>query len=118
MRRIFCSFPSGALTTSRLTGAGAPRTSVLARCSMRRLPHAIQEAEKTTGRQLHFSICEWGSQNPWFWGPGVGEIESTLWRTGGDIIPPVVESLHDAEHDKRIITAKNVLESFEAGVTS
>ena len=81
-----------------------------------RIAHAIQAAEKTTGRKLFFSICEWGSQNPWFWAPGVGEIESTIWRTGGDIIPPVVESLHDAEHDKRVITLKNVLDSFDAGL--
>jgi hypothetical protein len=80
------------------------------------IARAIQKAEKITGRKLYFSICEWGSQNPWFWGPGVGGIESTIWRTGGDIIPPVVESLHDPEHDKRIITADNVLQSFDAGL--
>ena len=80
------------------------------------IARAIQNAEKITGRKLYFSICEWGSQNPWFWGPGVGEIESTIWRTGGDIIPPIVESLHDAAHDKRIITSKNVLDSFDAGL--
>jgi hypothetical protein len=80
------------------------------------IAQAIQHAEKTTGRPLFFSICEWGSQNPWFWAPGVGEIDSTIWRTGGDIIPPVVESLHDPEHDKRIISSKNVLDSFEAGL--
>ena len=77
---------------------------------------AIQRAEKITGRPLFFSICEWGSQNPWFWAPGVGGIESTIWRTGGDIIPPVVESLHDAEHDKRVITLQNVLDSFDTGM--
>lgn len=77
---------------------------------------AIQRAEKMTGRKLFLSICEWGSQNPWFWAPGVGGIESTVWRTGGDIIPPVVESLQDPEHAKRIITLKNVLDSFEAGM--
>ena len=77
---------------------------------------AIQHAEKTTGRRLFLSICEWGSQNPWFWAPGVGGIESTVWRTGGDIIPPVVESLEDPEHAKRFITLKNVLDSFEAGM--
>ena len=80
------------------------------------IAHAIQKAEKTTGRKLYFSICEWGSQNPWFWAPGVREIESTIWRTGGDIIPPVVESLHDAEHNKRVITSGNLLDSFEAGL--
>ena len=77
---------------------------------------AIQRAEKITGRPLFFSICEWGSQNPWVWAPGVGGIESTIWRTGGDIIPPVVESLHDAEHEKRVITLQNVLDSFNTGM--
>ena len=77
---------------------------------------AIQRAENMTGRPLFFSICEWGSQNPWFWAPGVAGIESTIWRTGGDIIPPVVESLQDPEHAKRVITLKNVLDSFEAGM--
>ena len=80
------------------------------------IARAIQNAERITGRNLYFSICEWGSQNPWFWGPGVGGIESTIWRTGGDIIPPVVESLHDPEHDKRVITADDVLHSFDAGL--
>jgi hypothetical protein len=77
---------------------------------------AIQRAEKITGRPLFFSICEWGSQNPWFWGPGVGDIPSAIWRTGGDIIPPVVETLHDPEHDKRVITLQEVLKSFDAGM--
>jgi Alpha galactosidase A/Alpha galactosidase C-terminal beta sandwich domain len=80
------------------------------------IARAIQLAEKATGRKLYFSICEWGSQNPWFWAPGVGGIESTIWRTGGDIIPPVVESLHDDKHDKRVITVKNVFDSFESGM--
>jgi Alpha galactosidase A/Alpha galactosidase C-terminal beta sandwich domain len=80
------------------------------------IARAIQSAEKKTGRKLYFSICEWGSQNPWFWAPGVGDIESTIWRTGGDIIPPIVESLHDAKHDKRVITMKNVLDSFDNGM--
>ena len=80
------------------------------------IARAIQKAEAATGRKLSFSICEWGSQNPWFWAPGVGEIESSIWRTGGDIIPPVVESLHDAEHDRRVITSGNLLDSFDAGL--
>lgn len=37
---------------------------------------------------------------------------------GGDIIPPVVESLHDAKHEKRVITVKNVLDSFDNGMHS
>jgi hypothetical protein len=77
---------------------------------------AIARAEKITGRHLFLSICEWGSQNPWFWAPGVAGIESTIWRTGDDIIPPVVESLHDPKHAKRVIALKNVLDSFQAGM--
>jgi len=80
------------------------------------IARAIQRAERITGQKLFLSICEWGSQNPWFWAPGVGDIESTVWRTGGDIIPPIVESLHDPEHAKRVISSKNVLDSFEAGL--
>jgi alpha galactosidase A-like protein/alpha galactosidase C-like protein len=80
------------------------------------IARAIGRAEEITGRELFLSICEWGSQNPWFWAPGVAGIQSTVWRTGGDIIPPVVESLHDLEHAKRVITLKNVLDSFEAGM--
>jgi hypothetical protein len=80
------------------------------------IARAIQKAEKTTGRKLYLSICEWGSQNPWFWAPGVGEIESTMWRTGGDIVSPVIETLHDAEHDKRVVTWENILDSFDNGL--
>ncbi len=65
---------------------------------------------------MFLSICEWGSQNPWFWAPGVGGVQSTIWRTGGDIIAPVVESLHDPKHVQRVITLKNVLDSFDAGM--
>ncbi|MBV9441586.1 MAG: glycoside hydrolase family 27 protein [Acidobacteriaceae bacterium] len=79
---------------------------------------AIQAAEKTTGHQLFLSICEWGSQNPWFWAPGIGGINSAIWRTGGDIIPPIVESLHDPVHEKRVITLQHVLNSFDDGIHS
>jgi hypothetical protein len=81
-----------------------------------KVARVIQQAENTTGRALFFSICEWGSQNPWYWAPGVGEIRSTIWRTGGDIIPPIVDSLHDAAHEKRRITLANVLDSFDTGM--
>lgn len=95
---------------------GGAKDKQLGAVQYAQVARAIQKAEKATGRPLFFSICEWGSQNPWYWAPGVGGIKSTIWRTGGDIIPPVVESLHDAEHDKRVITLKNVLDSFETGM--
>jgi alpha-galactosidase len=41
----------------------------------------MQQALKATGRDIVLSICEWGSQSPWLWAPGVG----TMWRTTPDI---------------------------------
>lgn len=36
-----------------------------------------------TDRRMVFSICDWGSSNPWTWAGEVGN----LWRTGGDLAP-------------------------------
>lgn len=42
----------------------------------------MRDALYEAGRPIVFSICEWGSNNPWFWGPKIGH----LWRTTGDIV--------------------------------
>lgn len=80
------------------------------------IARAIRRAERITGRPLYFSICEWGSQQPWTWAAGVGGVDSTIWRTGGDIVAPVIESATDADHLKRVVTLKNVFDSYDAGV--
>lgn len=41
----------------------------------------MYQAIKDSGRPMVLSICEWGSWQPWIWGPSVGN----LWRTTGDI---------------------------------
>jgi alpha-galactosidase len=41
----------------------------------------MSDALKASGRPIVFSLCEWGSNNPWEWGKGIGH----LWRTTGDI---------------------------------
>lgn len=41
----------------------------------------IAAALKKAGRPIVLSICEWGNDKPWEWGPAVGH----LWRTTGDI---------------------------------
>ncbi len=55
-------------------------------CNSRGLNAPVQyrkfhEALVATGRPIVLSICEWGSNRPWEWGPGIGH----LWRTTGDI---------------------------------
>jgi alpha-galactosidase len=39
------------------------------------------QALDASGRSIVFSICEWGSNKPWLWAPGIGH----LWRTTSDI---------------------------------
>lgn len=41
----------------------------------------IAAALKKAGRPVVLSICEWGTDKPWEWGPAVGH----LWRSTGDI---------------------------------
>jgi len=41
----------------------------------------MSEALRATGRPIVFSLCEWGTHNPWLWAQHIGE----LYRTTGDI---------------------------------
>lgn len=41
----------------------------------------ITAAIRKAGRPMVLSICEWGNDKPWVWGPSVGH----LWRTTGDV---------------------------------
>ncbi len=43
----------------------------------------FSRALKSTGRDMFFSICEWGLVEPWTWAPAI----ANLWRTGPDHIP-------------------------------
>ena len=42
----------------------------------------MAEALRASGRQIVFSICEWGTHKPWLWGAEAG---GNLWRTTDDI---------------------------------
>ena len=41
----------------------------------------MADALRATGRDIVFSICEWGNAKPWDWAAKIGN----LWRTTGDI---------------------------------
>lgn len=43
---------------------------------------AMGDALKATGRHIVYSICNWGREEPWIFGPNVG---GSQWRTTGDI---------------------------------
>lgn len=42
----------------------------------------MAEALKKSGREIMFSLCEWGDRSPWIWGRQAG---GQLWRTTADI---------------------------------
>jgi alpha-galactosidase len=39
-------------------------------------------ALRKTGREILFSLCEWGGRSPHLWGPGAG---GQMWRVSGDV---------------------------------
>ena len=41
----------------------------------------MADALRSTGRDIVFSMCEWGTAKPWLWAAKVGN----MWRTTGDI---------------------------------
>jgi len=41
----------------------------------------MSQALRASGRPIVFSLCEWGSSQPWLWAQGIGQ----LWRATGDI---------------------------------
>jgi len=47
-----------------------------------KLYQRMGQALRTSGRDILFSICEWGTHKPWEWGAKVG---GHMWRTTGDI---------------------------------
>ncbi|KAJ5831697.1 alpha-galactosidase [Penicillium riverlandense] len=42
---------------------------------------AMEQALAASGRQILYAICNWGQDQPWVWGPSVGNS----WRITGDI---------------------------------
>jgi len=77
------------------------------------IARAITRAEKITGRQLYLSICNWGSNSPWTWAPGIAGVTSNIWRTSGDIVAPIVVN---GPNSSRRATFTGVLTNFDQGI--
>ena len=43
----------------------------------------FRDGIRESGRPMVLSICDWGVDKPWIWGPKTGQ----LWRTAGDLLP-------------------------------
>src|SRR5580658_3181969 len=75
------------------------------------IARAIARAERITGRQLYFSICNWGKHSPWTWAPNIGGVTADIWRTGGDIVAPIVAN---TKNSSRKATLQDVFREFDA----
>jgi alpha-galactosidase len=56
----------------------------------------MADALRQSGRDIVFSMCEWGTAKPWLWAKNIGN----LWRTTGDISDDfsAKQKGHDWEH--------------------
>jgi len=76
------------------------------------IARAIARAESITGHRLYYSICNWGARSPWTWAPGVGGVTADIWRTGGDIVAPIVAGTKNASRRAEL---KEVFREFDQG---
>jgi len=62
------------------TGAQIAKSDALMRAAYEKMHQAIT----ATGRPMLFSMCQYGYDKVWEWGPRVG---GNMWRTSGDVAP-------------------------------
>jgi hypothetical protein len=62
------------------------------------LEKAYKESASPVKRQPVLSICEWGTNEPWTWGKGVGQ----LWRTTGDITDSFASMLNNMDRNSEL----------------
>jgi hypothetical protein len=77
------------------------------------ISRAIARAQQMTGNKLYYSICNWGKQSPWTWGPGVGGSVQDIWRVSDDIVAPVVANSPNAG---RKVAFEKMLRNFDQGI--
>jgi hypothetical protein len=78
----FLQFARWGFDFVKVDWCGGDAERLTAATQYRQISASIDRAAAATGRRLVLSICNWGLQNPWDWGPGAG----TMWRTNSDII--------------------------------
>jgi hypothetical protein len=86
------------------------------------MARALSLAEAATGHTMFLSICA-GRSSPWMWAPNVGGLLTDIWRTGSDIVGPVVAGTRNAymsmnctKSCPRQASFQRVLRNFDQGI--
>ena len=58
----------------------------------------FRDALREAGGGVVFGICEWGNEEPWVWGPGIGQ----LWRTSRDVRDNLTSMQWNARINERL----------------
>jgi len=77
-----CSFHNDVMR--KALAGDSPEAMVIQYKMMRDAYEKMHEALQKTGRPIIYSLCQYGFDAVWQWGPEVG---ANLWRTTGDIKP-------------------------------
>ena len=86
------------------------------------MTRALVRAEAATGHPIFLSICA-GKSSPWMWAPNIGGLMTDMWRTGSDIVAPVVAESPNrfmnpncTKNCPRKASFEKVLRNFDQGI--
>ena len=109
----FLQFARWGFDYVKVDWCGGDKENLSAAVQYGEIARAIAHAERITGKRLYYSICNWGKQSPWTWGPGIGGSEQSIWRVSDDIVAPVVANSVNAG---RRVAFEKMLRNFDQGI--
>ena len=109
----FLQFAKWGFDYVKVDWCGGDKENLSAAVQYGEIARAIAQAERITGKRLYYSICNWGKQSPWTWGPGVGGSEQSIWRVSDDIVAPVVANSANAG---RRVAFEKMMRNFDRGI--
>ncbi len=109
----FLQFAQWGFDYVKVDWCGGEKDNLSADVQYSEVARAIARAQQITGKRLYYSICNWGKQSPWTWGPGVGGSPQDIWRVSDDIVAPVVAA---GPNTGRKVAFDKMLRNFDQGV--
>jgi hypothetical protein len=118
----FTQFAKWGFDYLKIDYCGAGEENLDASHQYQEIARALARAEVATGHTMLLSICA-GKSDPWMWAPNIGGLLSDIWRTGSDIVGPVVAGTPNAYMNMsctkscpRQASFQRVLRNFDQGI--